>query len=311
MMRGLALLLVLLLTMAPSSIADEPLSTQPAGKLAHLDVDVKQRRVRVECESLRVEDPLEFFCVMTGTSEHESVLRSRVKPSDLHLALLMIGLEPGAPVSYSEVAKRWLPPHGPPIQIHCEFERDGQTVSVPAYRMMRNLKTREEMPPLTWIFAGSRVMPDGNYAADVVGYLVSIVNFDLTVIDVPKLASSANETLEWETNFDLVPTRGTKVTMIIEPASDVEVPPPSTQPAEDQQHHPEIDALRQQWLDAVRPRGQALRDAAKAHYEVILQLRRRQQELIDEADRLQNLIDELEQQYQNLTSPRPENVGQE
>ena len=51
------------------------------------------------------------------------------------------------------------------------------------------------MPPLTWVFAGSKIMPEKVYAADVTGYLVTVINFELAVIDVPLLASSANETL--------------------------------------------------------------------------------------------------------------------
>ena len=53
--------------------------------------------------------PLEFFAVINGTSEHESVLRSPAKPSHVHLGLVMIGLEPGSPVKYSEAAKKWVP----------------------------------------------------------------------------------------------------------------------------------------------------------------------------------------------------------
>src|SRR5436309_3522993 len=59
---------------------------------------------------------------------------------------------------------------------------------------------------------------DGKYAADTTVYIVSVVNFDLTVIDIPELASSANETLEWEYNPDVVPAKGATVWMIIEPA---------------------------------------------------------------------------------------------
>ncbi len=196
-------------------------TTAPAGgvgRFPHIEVDVKSKQVRVECEALRVEAPLEFFCCSKGTNEHESVLRSQVKPSHLHAALLMIGLEPGQPVHFSDAGKKWLPPHGPPLLISVEFEKDGQRVRLPASKLMRDIKTKEPMPPLTWIFAGSRVMDDGNYAADVTGYLVSIVNFDLTVIDVPALVSNANESLEWETNLDLMPHAGATVTMIIEPA---------------------------------------------------------------------------------------------
>ncbi|HTL30932.1 MAG TPA: YdjY domain-containing protein, partial [Tepidisphaeraceae bacterium] len=210
------LTIVVLLLFVTLATAAPPPASQPVGKLPYIEVDAKKKQVRVECEALHVVAPLEFFCCVTGTNEHESVLRSKVKPSHLHLAMLMIGLEPGKPVSYSEATKKWTPPHGPPVNITCEYEKNGKTMRVPAYKLMRDIKTKKEMSPLTWIFVGSRTMEDGVYAADATGYLVSIVNFDLTVIDVPQLASSANETLEWESNPDLMPDKLAKVTMVIE-----------------------------------------------------------------------------------------------
>src|SRR3954454_24144265 len=222
----LTLLIVLSLAAAPA--------TKPAGEIDNLPgvhVDVNARQVRVDAQMIDCKAPLEFFCVVAGTSEHESVLRTKAKPSNIHLALLMLGLEPGEGVKYSDAAKKWFPPHGPPLSISCEFEKDGKKVTVPAYRMMRDIKTQKPMPAITWIFVGSKVMPDGHYAADVTGYVVSVVNFELTLIDIPDLASSANETLEWQINTDVAPPGGTPVTMILEPAGKVESP--STQPAGD------------------------------------------------------------------------------
>src|SRR4051812_37620058 len=71
-------------------------STHPAkvGKLPHLEFDVKTRQIRVEAETLGVDMPLEFFAVVYNGPEHEAVIRSRVKPSDLHTALLALGLKP-------------------------------------------------------------------------------------------------------------------------------------------------------------------------------------------------------------------------
>ena len=378
------------------------------GKFPFLEIDARAKQVRVECESLAVDNPLEFFCCLAGTVEHEAVLRSRVRPSHLHAALLMLGLEPGAPVHFSESANKWIPPHGPPLQISVQFEKDGKPLTLPAYRVMRDAKTKREMPPMTWIFAGSRMMPGDVYAADRTGYVVSVVNFDYTVIDIPALASNANETLHWQANLDLLPPRGTKVTMIIEPAGKVQPPQQpvggngakaaattgpidatlvtiradgtmelenqlyagntvstvvrklpkdrrvrvavenaieqndvarkminylsqdgfdfqvvpqataraapkaraTTKPVEmaagmraDEQ---QIRALREKWQRAVAPHDASLRQAATTHYDVINQLRREQQRLIDEADKIQRLIDELEKQYQDMTTPRPE-----
>src|SRR5688572_23245752 len=103
-------------TAATTAPASAP-ATKPVGKLPHIQVDVNARQIRVDCEALNVDMPLEFFCVVRGTSEHESVLRTPAKPSDIHLALLMLGLEAGETVRFSEAKKEWMPPHGPPLHI--------------------------------------------------------------------------------------------------------------------------------------------------------------------------------------------------
>ena len=307
-------LIIALLLLPACALAQ--LATQPgvAKNLPHINVDVKARQVRVDCQMLGVEAPLEFFCVLSGTNEHESVLRTSAKPSNIHLALLMLGLEPGEPVKFSEAAKKWMPPHGPPLSITVEFKKDGKLIRMPATRLMRSIKTKDAMPQHAFIFAGSQLGPDGAYAADITGYVVSIVNFDLSLIDVPQLASNANETLEWQVNKDVGPDAGAPVTMIIEPMGDAA---PGSEPAtqradaarepanESPADPPQIAKLRERWNSAMTPHRSELRDAAQAHYEVLTQLRREQQKLIDEADRIQRLIDELEKRYQQMTTPQP------
>jgi hypothetical protein len=199
-----------------------PPATQPAAdgiiRLPHVQIDLKNKQIRVDCETLNPHMPLEFFCVLRGGQEHESVLRTDARPSSIHFGLLALGLKPGEPAHLDETNQMWYPPTGPPIKISCQYTLNGKSITVTANRMMRSDKTKQEMPEATWVFDGSRLLPDGRYAADLTGYVASIVNFDLTMIDVPKLASNANETLEWEYNPDLVPATGTPVTMIIEPS---------------------------------------------------------------------------------------------
>lgn len=308
-------------------------ATQPAaqvGKLPHVEIDVAKRQVRVECEALAVNAPLEFFVCMSGTSEHEAVLRSAAKPSHIHLGLLGLGLKPGQPITFVEATKKWLPPQGPPLHITVEYQKDGKTVSYPAYRWMRDVKTKKEPRAFTWIFAGSRVSPDGRYGADDTGYTATLVNFDYALIDVPELASSSNDTLEWERNADLMPPKGTTVWMVIEPAGKVDgaavtVPAagqPATRPAGAPATKPsaeapaglsdvEIDEKKvQAMLDyhakTMGPRAQALREAAEAHYKVVAELRKEQQRLITEADRIQRAIDQIEKEWNDAVIPRPE-----
>lgn len=297
-------------------------ATKPAGvgKFPGVTVDVQKKQVRVDCEVIQVDMRLEFFCVGPGGPDHETLLRTAAKPSDIHTGLLMLGLTPGEPMKYSPATEKWLPPHGPPLHITVEYQKDGQTVSVPASRMIRNAETKKSPGAFTWVFTGSRVMDDGKYAADITGYVVSLVNFDLTMIDVPNLASNSNDLLEWEFNPDTVPGTGTKAVMIIEPAGKDakavaaavpagEVSPATTQPvtrsADVRTDEAVMAEWRAKWEQAVRPNAAALKQAAQAHYDAINAMRKEQQRLINEADRIQRVIDQLEKDYQDMTTPHP------
>jgi hypothetical protein len=303
-------LLVPLLALVGADAPPAPPATQPLGKLPHMTVDAKAREVRVDCEAVKADYPLEFLAVMNNTNEYEAVVRTQAKPSNLHLGLLMIGLKPGTPVHYSESTKTWQPPTGPPVDIWFEYQKDGKTVKVPAYRWMRDVKTKKEATPMAWVFTGSKVQEDGSYAADTTGCLVGVINNELSVLDVPALKSRALEAREYERNPDLIPPTGTAVTMILSPAADQSTTQPTTASGTELSDvhidQAKVDRLRAHWEQAVAPHRLALKEAAQAHYQVINDLRKEQQRLIDESDRIQRTIDELEKEYQDMTTPQPE-----
>src|SRR4051812_29388590 len=84
-------------------------TTAGVGKLPFVEVDRAKKQLRVECESLHIEGPLEFFCCVKNTNDYESVLRSQVRPSHLHVGLLALGLTPGEPVRFNEAKQKWDP----------------------------------------------------------------------------------------------------------------------------------------------------------------------------------------------------------
>jgi hypothetical protein len=155
-------------------------------------------------------------------------VRSEVKPSDLHLGLLMIGLKPGQPLHYIEETKTWIPPTGPAVRIWFEYEENGRSEKVPASRWMRDVKTKKEPAEFGWVFTGSRMFNDTTYGADVTGSLVGVINNEMSVLDVPALKSRALEARDWERNPETMPPTGTKVTMILSPAENPNIS--STQP---------------------------------------------------------------------------------
>jgi hypothetical protein len=216
----------LILTVIFAASARAAPTTQPGGKLAHIQVDVPHRQVRVECSVVKAQYPLEFLAVVTNTNEYEAVVHTDARPSDLHLALLMIGLKPGEPLHFVEATKKWIPPTGAPVQIWFEYENGGKRLKLPAYFWMRDVKTKKPPAEFSWVFTGSRVFADGTYGANATGFLVGVINNELSVLDVPALKSRALEAREWERNSDAMPPTGTAVTMILSPME----AGPATQP---------------------------------------------------------------------------------
>ena len=141
-------------------------ATQPVGKLPHILVDVKNKQLRVECQAVKADYPLEFLAVVTNTNEYEALVRSEAKPSDLHLGLLMLGLKPGQPIHFDQATKTRLPPTGPAVQIWFEYDKDGAHQRVPAFRWMRDVTTKKEPTSYDWVFTGSCILADNSYAAD-------------------------------------------------------------------------------------------------------------------------------------------------
>ena len=84
---------------------------------------------------------------------------------------------------------------------------------------------------------------------------------------------------------------------------------PTTAPATSEDVRTDDQAMAEwkaKWEKAVRPNAAALKQAAQAHYDAIAAMRKEQQRLINEADRIQRVIDQLEKDYQDMTTPRPQ-----
>src|SRR5215471_12051991 len=89
--------LVLLTLAASTCTAQSAPAPDKVGKLPHIEFSAKTKQIKIECEMLACNAPLEFFCCVKGTNDYESMIRSEVKPSDLHTALLAVGMQPGQP----------------------------------------------------------------------------------------------------------------------------------------------------------------------------------------------------------------------
>jgi len=172
---------------------------------------------------------IEVFACPRGSKEHESIVATDASARLVHAALLAIGLEPGAPVSYDPdyVAAR-----GPIVHVQIRW-RDAAGVlhERPAQELIRNTRTGKPLEA-DWVFAGSvfwRDPADGQeyYQGDG-GDLICVSNFPTATLDLPIESSQANDALLFEAFAERVPPRGTPVEVILS-AGDGGVQPPTRQ----------------------------------------------------------------------------------
>jgi hypothetical protein len=158
------------------------------------------------------------------------------RPSHIHVALLMLGLEPGAPMrSWLEGDEaKFTPPRGPKVAISIVYEKDGKQVEVPAGDWVVNQKTHEPLRDSTWIFAGStmgEVEGQKVYYADMNGTVISLVNFGDDLLSRDTAMTNNNDDATWGANTEAIPPVGTKVTLRLRPVEAASTQPAQTRPA--------------------------------------------------------------------------------
>lgn len=225
-------------------------ATKPAGRIVNmngLELNLDARRITFQARVCLTKGPLEFLLCKAGTKDYESLMSTKIKPSDLHVCLLLLGLTPGMPARYYPAEGDWpgheIPPRGPELAITLKWkDKNGKEHQAPTGSWIINSwqkKYNEESPALKfitwlkaafageklpfqkppdkWIFIGSNILPGGGYLADESGEIISVSNFASAVIDVPFESSDKNALRLFEANTDAMPESGTDVTITISP----------------------------------------------------------------------------------------------
>lgn len=170
---------------------------------------------------------LELMVCTPDTKEHESLVVTRVRPSNVHAALLAIGLEPGRPARWTQEAGRVIP-HAPTgdrliVEFVTREEQGIERVWTPSDWVV-NAKTGEAWPgggefgQGHWVFAGSVVEDRArrdDYFADEAGTLVGLTSFGTEAVAWTGVLSpdSTVDEPEWIAHIENVPPLGTPVTV--------------------------------------------------------------------------------------------------
>jgi len=144
----------------------------------------------------------------------------------------LLGWQPGSPARRDERSDRWLAPTGQPLELRVRYLDGGTERTVPAEHWLLDSKQRRPPESLKWVFAGSRTLPDGRFAADADGTVACVVDFENALITLAALHSADNELLWLVANTEAIPPLDTACTLLIRGAGaqtlEVEVAPDGT-----------------------------------------------------------------------------------
>ncbi|MBX3357772.1 MAG: hypothetical protein KF745_05020 [Phycisphaeraceae bacterium] len=174
---------------------------------------------------------LEVIVCTPDSKEHESLVMTRAKPSHVHAALLLLGLEPGAVCSWEmrDGAVAPVDPSGPGVDITIEFANEaGEAVVIDPRAWIVDARNGAVFPGAGgtghWLFAGSRMVKREGvewYDADGVGTLVGLCCFGAETVAWSRTISPDSQVDEpvWIANPAAVPPPGTPVIVRLRPAA--------------------------------------------------------------------------------------------
>jgi hypothetical protein len=196
----------------------------PTGKIA---IDAAKRTITIpsriaprKLAYLKDIYPLEVVACWPhplGQKAHETVVNFDARPSDVHNALLAMGLKPGHPDQGDGH-----PADGPEVDIYLVIPGlDGKPRQLPLERAMVEPRTGKPLPKLKWIFTGSAMrQPDPDkptkvYGADITGTLISIVPVTDETVFQTNLTMKEEPIVKLEDNIDILPPEGTPVELVV------------------------------------------------------------------------------------------------
>jgi hypothetical protein len=202
-----------------SSSKEEKVKQVEVGKNVKLEIDGDKKRVLIDAEVCLRDGLLEQLMTRKQTKEHEAILAVDTDAKVIHAALLLTGVKPGSPVKFGE---KVTPATGPVINISLRYEEKDKTVTVPAKDWLRGSKGKK-LPDFDWVFAGSKLVPSPDpkekpYFLANDGDVICVSNFESALLDVNIASTADNDSLNFEANTPKIPEKGTKVTVILEPA---------------------------------------------------------------------------------------------
>ncbi|TWT79334.1 hypothetical protein CA13_07330 [Planctomycetes bacterium CA13] len=203
-----------------------PPHARPLRKDSFLWVDRDKKRVYIDGYLAMDRGPLEMFACPRGTKEHESIVATIARSSEVHAALLAVGTMPGTPVRFDP---EFLPPTGQRVRVWVSWrDEKGKYHVSDARRWVKESESGKQMQP-DWVFAGSGFWTDPSdnkqyYRADG-GDMICVSNFSSAMLDIGAASSASADSLLYTPFTGRIPPRHTLVRLTLVP-----IPIPTDKP---------------------------------------------------------------------------------
>jgi hypothetical protein len=220
---------VCLLALSALALSASPARGQKDKPAAGLAVDKEKRTITIPAKVAprKIDDPrykeiypievIATYPFPRGKKAHETVVTIEVKPSEVHKALVNLGLKPGAPASTDKDEAR-----GPEVKIFLEVPGPGKSKKrFPIEQVLVDRKTKLKMPKVKWRFTGSTLSkPDPGkdekvYAADQSGTLIAIFPVTDETVFQSSLTLKDEKYVKLEVKEKVLPEVGKPLSLVI------------------------------------------------------------------------------------------------
>lgn len=209
----------------PAIAESRPTSNPASPRIVDFGDGIKinyiERQIEVAGQVILREGPLELFAYAKAAApkEHESIVLVWSKPERVFMALGLIGATPGKPLRWFHETETLRAATGDPIDVLVRYREGKKERVIQAVDWMLDASTRKPMPHTHWLFCGSERSESGEFAANMEGTLVTVVDFTTSVLGLPQQHSDADSELWLMANESAIPPTGTPVTIILRPMS--------------------------------------------------------------------------------------------
>ncbi len=218
---------------AQETSADEP-AAKPPMHLGKVELDQDKRRVTFPAVLNMTEGMLEYVLVGNQGKTHESLLRTEVEPTQVHTAMLLLGVKAGErhpgdapPAAINADYLRTAPAlKGDSVTVFLKWTAGGKEVTCRAEELIFNLQTKATAPVGDWTYNGS-MFDQNQFLAQEEKSFIALVTDPTALVNNPRPGHDNDQI--WSVAKEKVPAKDTPVQVILElkPAATAASPSPT------------------------------------------------------------------------------------